>query len=226
MLNRNKLFAQKNKNTKKDTNSKNNEIKERNEISNCIELQDKKNINTNDKLNLEIQFNVNFDLIANKTREVINEMNHNYYSFFSQLEKVKLEIETIEAYINYTKQKIYQLFMYPQLFSFTDIKTFYATLFISFEVDRNNLNKNLLNAKNSTIKSINLLNCVLNEIKKNTNGNLKEKQSLVNEIKEFLFMANQNKEALEKYDHPFNNFITWYTKLIKLVTEILSSSYC
>jgi hypothetical protein len=226
LLNRNKLFAQKNKNTKKDTNSKNNEIKESNEITNCIELQDKKNINTNDKLNLEIQFNVNFDLIANKTREVINEMNHNYYSFFSQLEKVKLEIETIEAYINYTKQKIYQLFMYPQLFSFTDIKTFYATLFISFEVDRNNLNKNLLNAKNSTIKSINLLNCVLNEIKKNTNGNLKEKQSLVNEIKEFLFMANQNKEALEKYDHPFNNFITWYTKLIKLVTEILSSSYC
>ena len=223
MLNKNKLSAQKNKNNineKKGINSNKNENKEKNNTTNNIILPDQKNI----KINEDISCNINTDLIGNKTKELINEINNNFYSFFSQLDKVKMKIKTIEVYINYTRQKIYQLFLYPQLWIFTEIKTFYNTLYLSFEEDRNNLNKNLLNAKNSTIKTINFLNSVMKQIIINMN-NSEGKFRLINEIKNYVLIANKNKDSLEKYDHIFNSFINIYKMLLRLVTEILSPSY-
>ena len=180
------------------------------------------NININNNLNKEN----NIDSINKCIRELLNKMFFNLKIFFNQLEDIKIIIQIIYNYIRESKQKLLQFTIVPSLIESSLIYNNYKALYFTFDEKKIYLYKYLSNIKNSSEQLINFLGNILNEIKKqNDHINQKEKNCLISTIQDLKCFVEENKEALEKYDIVFNNFIHNYTALLNITEEMHSRPF-
>ena len=220
-------FNKNNNNNILDGNKSNLNKGENNNSLNNLSFKGKNNINIINNININNNYNektnLNFDIINNKIKELLKDINICFKYFFSNLDIIKKKIEIINNFTNYFKHKLYQLFLYPSLFQFSQQNLQYIrALYSSFNDDRKNLNIYLINAKNSSDNALNYLNNISNEIKKKSIVmNLKEKNNLISVIKDLHFLIEENKKTLEKYNNQFDNFNVNYIFLFNLVSNIM-----
>ena len=195
--------------------------------SNNITCQGQNNTNIINNINLNNNSssdnsnnNLNIDIINNTIKELLDKIYFNFKNFISNLETIKNKIQIISIYINYVRQKINLIFLYPYLLKFSQIKEYINSLYFSFNDDIKNLNLYLASAKNTSEESLIYLSNISNEIRKNKVINLKEKNNLLSVIKELHSLIEENKKKLGQYERPFINFINNYKYLINLISEI------
>ena len=178
---------------------------------------------TNNILKNTNLININSNIINDQVKQLLIDMYNNFNKFFESLDVVRNKIYLVDSYMILTIQKIYHFILYPSLLKVTQMLPYYKALYFSFNDDKKNYENCLLNAKNSSEKANNVLNNILKEINKDASMRKEEKNNLISIVEDLKSLVDENNKALEKYDLPFNNFMTNYKYLYNLINELLSS---
>ena len=194
---------------------------------NNITIQGQNNINiindinkNKNVINNNINY-INFEDINQQIKELLNKMKNDFIIALYYLKKIKILLYIILNYVCLSNQKINGLFLYPNLIRFTEILENYNGLICCFYEHKNYLNQHFGFAKKSSEKGINYLNNILEEIQKNNNINLKEKQNLIELIQNLLSFIEINTKSLDKFDIELNRFNRGFLYLNELVKTIL-----
>ena len=184
------------------------------------------NININNKPNKENSNFIKIDSINKCIKVLLNEMYSNFKIFFKKLEEIKYLIQLIYSSIRSSKEKLIYSVLFPSLIDYEKIYNTFKSLSSYFDENKICLFKYLYNTKDSAEKLINILDSILNEIKKNNiNINQNEKNVLISVIQDLKIPVEENRNALEKYDRVFNNFIYNYSALLHIIEEMRISPF-